>query len=191
VTFPSQYAVRVFSFVSFPSIRHQTSTSRPIVTYRGLVLTASSAWTTSVAIFIGAELGVGCLATYNWGGMDTHRNTNDSGWTDQSSIPNSFSTKWFEAQINVWARRIDLSLSRIFELGSHWAPAPIAVAAASLREERGWAGPGLRCVSCHVLSRLLSRRDACPVTSVLSRLSCHVGLSCQLRLECEVCYILA
>jgi hypothetical protein len=24
------------------------------------------------------------------GGMDTHRNTNDSGWTDQSSIPNSF-----------------------------------------------------------------------------------------------------
>ena len=84
------------------------------------------------------------------GGMDTHRNNNDSGWTDQSSIPNCFSTKWFEAQINVWARRIDLSLRRIFELGSHWAPAPVAVAAASLLEERGWAGPGLRRVSCHV-----------------------------------------
>jgi hypothetical protein len=98
------------------------------------------------------------------GGMDTHRNTNDSGWADQSSIPNSFSTKWFEAQINVWARRIDLSLRRIFERGSHWAPAPVAVAASSLVEERGgpvrgcdacpvasgWAGPGLRCVSCHV-----------------------------------------
>jgi hypothetical protein len=84
------------------------------------------------------------------GGMDTHRDTNDSGWTDQSSIPNSFSTKWFEAQINLWARQIDLSLRRIFELGSRWAPAPVAVAAASLLEERGWAGPGLRCVSCHV-----------------------------------------
>jgi hypothetical protein len=84
------------------------------------------------------------------GGMDTHRKTNDSGWTDQSSIPNSFSTKWFEAQINVWARRIDLSLRRISELGSHWAPAPVAVAAASLLEERG--GPVRGC-------------DACPVTS--------------------------
>jgi hypothetical protein len=66
------------------------------------------------------------------GGMDTHCNTNDSGWTDQSSIPNSFSTKWFEAQINVWARRIDLSLRRIFEIGSDWAPGPVAVAAAFL-----------------------------------------------------------
>ena len=74
--------------------------------------------------------------------MDTHRNTNDSGSTDQSSIPNSFSTKWFEAQMNVCAWRIDLALWRIFELGSHWAPAPVAVAAASLLEERGWAGPG-------------------------------------------------
>jgi hypothetical protein len=102
--------------------------------------------------------------------MDTHCNTNDSGWTDQSSIPNSFSTKWFEAQINVWARRIDLSLRRIFELGSHWAPAPVVVAAASLLEERGWAGPGLRCVSCHVG---VGRSGA--AMRVLSRLSCHVG----------------
>jgi hypothetical protein len=82
--------------------------------------------------------------------MDTHRDTNDSGRTDRSSIPNAFSTKWFEAQINVWARQIDLSLRRIFELGSHRAPAPVAVAAASLLEERG--GPVRGC-------------DACPVTS--------------------------
>ena len=57
-------------------------------------------------------------------------------------------------------------------------------------------GLGLRCVSCHVgVGRswgcdacpvTSSRRDACPVTS-----SCHVGLSCQVRLECEVCHILA
>jgi hypothetical protein len=88
--------------------------------------------------------------------MDTHRKTNDCGWTDQSSIPNSFSTKWFEAQINVWARRIDLSLRGIFELGSHWAPAPVAVAAASLLEERG--GPVRGFNACPVTSKCRMRK---------------------------------
>ena len=42
------------------------------------------------------------------GGMDMHRNANDSRWAEQASIRNSFSAKWFGAPINVWARRIDL-----------------------------------------------------------------------------------
>jgi hypothetical protein len=100
------------------------------------------------------------------GGMDTHRNTNDSGWTDRSSIPSSFygsrhrsmfglgeSTSRLESSSSVRTGRRLLRLLRRRYLRSGGGPVP-----------------GLRCVSCHVG---VGRSDA--AMRVLSRLSCHVG----------------